>query len=100
MSALRAIRLLVFGETWLLPVGVVLLLVAGAALRTAGPHLWHDTGGLLLVGGVIALLTTSVARGSGHLPTGLDEGDGAHGRDSSPKRPAKSSPAGSSSAGR
>lgn len=64
MSVLRALRLLVFGETWTLPAGVLTILLAGAALRDAAPDLWQDAGGFVLLAGVVALLALSVVRGS------------------------------------
>lgn len=60
MTALRALRLLLLGETWTLPVGVLAVLAAGAALEATIPRLWHDAGGVLLLGGVIAVLTASL----------------------------------------
>jgi hypothetical protein len=62
MRFLAALRLLVLGETWTIPVGVAGLLLAGAGARAAIPELWHDAGGLLLVAGVIAVLSISVWR--------------------------------------
>lgn len=64
MSVLRALRLLVFGETWTLPAGVLTILLAGAALHDAAPDLWQDAGGFVLLAGVVALLALSVVRGS------------------------------------
>ena len=63
MSVLRGLRLLVLGETWTLPVGVALVLAAGAALEAAVPRLWHEAGGLMLLVGVIAVLTASLRSG-------------------------------------
>jgi hypothetical protein len=62
MRFLGALRLLVLGETWTIPVGVAGLLLAGAGARTAIPELWRDVGGLVLVAGVIAVLSISVWR--------------------------------------
>lgn len=62
MRFLRALRLLVLGETWTLPAGVVALLLAGAAASTAVPQLWRHAGGLVLAAGAIAVLFISVAR--------------------------------------
>lgn len=64
MKVLRGLRLLILGETWLLPFGVLVVLLSCAALRTAAPGLWNDAGGFVLVVGVVAVLAASVARGS------------------------------------
>jgi hypothetical protein len=64
VSVLRALRVLVLGETWTLPAGVLVVLLACAALREAAMEVWDDAGGLLLVGGVVAVLVVSVARGA------------------------------------
>lgn len=63
MTLLRALRVLVLGETWVLPIGVVMTLGSAAALRTAAPDLWHRFGGLLLTLAVIAVLTIAVGVG-------------------------------------
>jgi hypothetical protein len=65
MTLLRALRLLVLGETWTLPVGVAVVLIAGVGLRDAAPDAWHDVGGFVLLAGVIAVLSISVARTRG-----------------------------------
>lgn len=68
MKLLRALRLLVLGETWVLPIGVLLTLGSAAALRTATPGLWQQLGGLFLTLAVIGVLTMAVSsrrRGSG-----------------------------------
>jgi hypothetical protein len=65
MTTLRALRTLVLGETWWLPVGIALV-VAGAAL-VAKPVLdsaWDRVGGFVLLAGILAVLATSVARGA------------------------------------
>jgi len=64
MSVLRALRLLILGETWILPFGVLAVLIASVALRAAAPELWRDAGGLWLLGGVLVVLVGSVARGT------------------------------------
>lgn len=68
MSTLRALRLLVLGETWAVPVGVLGLLIGGAVLRMAAPELWRSVGGFLLLVGVIVVLGLSVAGGSRGSP--------------------------------
>jgi hypothetical protein len=62
MRFVGALRVLVLGETWTIPVGVAALLLIGLVARTAISELWRDAGGLVLVGGVIAVLSISVWR--------------------------------------
>jgi hypothetical protein len=59
MGFLRALRKLVLGETWTLPLGVALAVALAAAVRVAtGPGgWWRDGGGALLV----ALLVVALA---------------------------------------
>lgn len=64
MSFLRGLALLLFGETWMLPIGVLAVLLAGTVLRAFVPCLWRDAGGFMLLVGVIAVLASAVARGS------------------------------------
>jgi hypothetical protein len=60
MSTLRAIKKLVLGETWILPLGIAAVLLAGALLKAAAPDAWEDAGGALLAAGVLAVLVSSV----------------------------------------
>ena len=62
VGILRALRLLMLGETWILPLGVAVVLLAGAALRQVAPDVWHNAGGVLLLAGTIAVLALAVAR--------------------------------------
>jgi len=62
MSVLRALRMLVLGETWTLPLGVAIVLAAGALTRHYAPNPWHDAGGFLLLVGVVAVLIAALAR--------------------------------------
>ena len=59
---MRALRKLVLGETWALPVGVALAVGAAALLRAAsdGAVWWHDAGGVILAALVLAALAYSV----------------------------------------
>ena len=63
MTTLRILKKLLFGETWLLPAGIAIVL-AGVALfvRPALPGSWPHLGGFLVLAGVVAVLLTSVAR--------------------------------------
>jgi hypothetical protein len=62
VSVLRELRKLVLGETWVLPLGVAVLLAAALVLRSLAPDVWEDAGGFLLLGGVLALLAVAVGR--------------------------------------
>jgi hypothetical protein len=64
MSFLRALRALVLGETWIVPLGVAVLLGAAAMLRSVAAHAWHDAGAAVLAAGVVAVLVAAVARGA------------------------------------
>jgi hypothetical protein len=64
MELLRTLRKLVLGETWLLPIGVVVALgVVGLlrALHGAGGW-WHRGGGFVLLGLVVVALLAAVGR--------------------------------------
>lgn len=66
MSLLRTLRKLVLGETWVLPIGVaVLMLASGLVLRPLDRGLWHDLGAVVLVVAVVGLLVWAIARGAG-----------------------------------
>jgi hypothetical protein len=56
------LRKLVLGETWTLPLGVAITLLAGVALDAAGPGWWHRAGGFVLLGGALAALVASLRR--------------------------------------
>ena len=65
MSAfLRALRKLVLGETWALPVGIAAAVAIAAVLRVAaGPHgWWHHAGGWVLFALLAVALAGSLAR--------------------------------------
>ncbi len=66
MSALRAVRKLVLGETWTLPLGIaVAVAVAGVLRVVAGPHgWWRDAGGAVLALALIAVLVGSLRPGA------------------------------------
>ncbi len=63
-SFARTLRLLVFGETWILPLGLLASLLVNVALRELTPGLWRHAGGFVLLAEVIVLLACSVARGA------------------------------------
>jgi hypothetical protein len=64
MSALRALRRLVFGDTWVLPVGVAIVLLGGGLVvrPLLADAVWSAVGGFVLLGGVLAVLALSVRR--------------------------------------
>ena len=62
MSFLRAMRKLVLGETWLLPLGVLLTLGVAALLREVAPEVWHDAGPVLLPLAILIVLALGVQR--------------------------------------
>ncbi len=61
---MTALRKLLFGETWLLPGGIALLLVVcGLVLKPLLGDAWDDVGAVVLVVGVLSLLVAAVRRG-------------------------------------
>jgi hypothetical protein len=62
MSWLRAMRKAVLGETWVLPLGVALLIGGAAVLEALAPGAFDTVGGPLLAAGVVVLLLVAVAR--------------------------------------
>lgn len=62
MTFLRPLKKLIFGETWLLPAGLALAVLATLAARDAlGVH-WQHIGGFVLLAGVLAVVVGSVGR--------------------------------------
>jgi hypothetical protein len=51
------VRKLIFGETWTVPIGVLIVLVVGLLLRGEGAWV-----GFVLLGGVIATLSAALRR--------------------------------------
>ena len=60
---MRALRKLVLGETWTLPLGVFLTLAVALVLDAAvgGTALWRVAGGFLLLACVLLALAVSLA---------------------------------------
>jgi hypothetical protein len=60
---MRALRKLVLGETWTLPLGVFLTLALALVLDAVagGTSLWRHAGGFLLLACVIVALAASLA---------------------------------------
>jgi hypothetical protein len=66
VSWLRAARKAVLGETWVLPIGVGLLVAGAALLDALAPTVFERAGGPMLAGGVVALLVLSVTGEARH----------------------------------
>jgi uncharacterized membrane protein len=62
MRFFDALRRLVLGETWLLPAGVVAVVLAAALVaKPLLPGAWHHVGGFVLLAGVAGVLVASVS---------------------------------------
>lgn len=59
---MRSLRKLIFGETWLLPVGLALVLAAALLVRRLASDEWSRYGGFVLLAGVIVVVLVSVGR--------------------------------------
>ena len=61
---MKALRKLLLGETWVLPAGVALVLLAGLALSAVshGAGWWRESGGFLLLAGVVGVLSVALKR--------------------------------------
>jgi hypothetical protein len=59
---MRALRKLVLGETWALPLAVGVLLAGALVLRAVARDLWDDAGGFLLLAGAVVALTAALPR--------------------------------------
>ena len=61
---MTALRKLVLGETWALPIGVALVVAVGLTLHAAfgGDEWWRRGGGFLLLAGALAALTAALRR--------------------------------------
>lgn len=67
MNTLRTLKKLLFGETWLLPAGIAIVIAAAdLVIRPAAAGAWPHLGGFLLLAGVLVVLITSVARAGRH----------------------------------
>jgi hypothetical protein len=66
MSFLSTLKKLILGETWFLPLGTAAtVLVCTLVARPLMDGAWRHAGGFLLLAGVAAVLTASVARSTG-----------------------------------
>ena len=64
MSFLAGLRSLVLGETWVVPIGVAMLLGGAALAEGVADSLWHDGGAVLLTAGAVIVVLVSVASGA------------------------------------
>jgi hypothetical protein len=62
MTTLRTIKQLLFGETWVLPIGLAITLAAGGTLHAFDTRDWPHLGGFILLAGVLLILLASVNR--------------------------------------
>jgi hypothetical protein len=63
MTTLRTLKKLLFGETWLLPAGIALVVVAGKlVVRPLDADVWRQYGGFVILAGVLTVLVISVSR--------------------------------------
>ena len=51
-----------FGETWLLPLGVALTIATAVAARHLLGSAWHTVGGFVLLAGAAAVLVITASR--------------------------------------
>jgi hypothetical protein len=58
----KALKKLLLGETWVLPLGLALLLAAALILRPVLGDAWRHAGGFIVLAGAVAVLLVSVAR--------------------------------------
>jgi hypothetical protein len=71
MRTLRALKKLLLGETWLLPLGVATVIAAADLVRPLAPLAWRHLGGFLVLAAILALLVASVARTARTRPRAL-----------------------------
>ena len=63
MTTLRTLKKLLLGETWLLPLGLLaVVLVSALVIKPAVPDTWKTIGGFVLLAGVVVVLVASVGR--------------------------------------
>jgi hypothetical protein len=60
----KALRKLILGETWSLPAGVLITLIAGLVLEQVAGRAawWHDAGGFVLLALVLVALAVALPR--------------------------------------
>jgi hypothetical protein len=64
MGTLHTLRKIVFGETWVLPIGIALAVGAAFVVRAVAGRdgWWQHGGGFVLLAGVVAALMVAVGR--------------------------------------
>jgi hypothetical protein len=62
VSVLRALKKLLFGETWLLPLGVAAAVAGALVIRHLIGGDWHQVGGFVLLAFVVTVAVLSVSR--------------------------------------
>ncbi|HEY4281093.1 MAG TPA: hypothetical protein VGM91_22965 [Conexibacter sp.] len=64
MTLLRTLKKLLVGETWLLPVGLLIAIAIALGARHALHQHWQHIGGFILLAAVGVVLLVTVARTS------------------------------------
>jgi hypothetical protein len=64
VSVLATLKKLVLGETWILPVGLVVAVALSLLCRALLDDAWQEVGGFVLLGGVACVLLLAVAAGA------------------------------------
>ena len=62
MTTLRALKKLILGETRIVPLGILAIVVAGTLIHHLAGHAWTELGGVGLAPGVLLLFCFSVSR--------------------------------------
>lgn len=68
MTLLRTLRTLVLGETWILPLGIGIIVGSSAILRSLLDQAWRDLGGFALLTGTLSVLVLSIALSARQRP--------------------------------
>ena len=61
MTVLRALRKLILGETWTVPLGVAAVLGLATAVRAADASAFEHVGGFVVLAGVVVVLVLAVS---------------------------------------
>jgi hypothetical protein len=62
MTVARTLKKLLFGETWIMPLGLIAVLAGTVLARHVLGEEWSHVGGFVLLTGVTAVLILSVRR--------------------------------------
>lgn len=63
IAVLAALRKLVLGETWAVPLGVALSVGVAAVLSAADPGWWDRAGGFVVLAGALATFVVALRSG-------------------------------------